>query len=110
MFCKLILIVGILGSLAAAEGLNRFGSLVSAFEGADEPFYMVILVVSVLGAGVLLLALAGKSSRAVKWINFALLVGCIVVMLNAPSFPVNVQIFVGLIVGAGATMWIRPTP
>ena len=42
MFCKLILIVGILGSLAAAEGLNRFGSLVSAFEGADEPFYMVM--------------------------------------------------------------------
>ena len=108
MFRKLILICGILGSLAAAEGLNRFGSLVAAFDGADAPFYMAMLLVSVLGAGVLLLALAGKSSRAVKWITFALFAGCIVLMLNAPSFPVNVQIFIGLIVVAGATLGIAP--
>ena len=38
MFRRLILILGILGSLAVAEGLNRFGSLVSAFDGADAPF------------------------------------------------------------------------
>ena len=109
MFRNLVLIFGILGSLAAAEGLNRFGSLVAAFDGADAPFYMAMLVVSVLGAGVLLLGLAGKSNRPVKWITFTLFVGCIVLMLNAPSFPVNVQIFIGLIVAAGATMWIRPT-
>ena len=104
MFRKLILIVGFLGLLAAAEGLNRFGALVSAFEGADAPFYMAMLVVSVLGAGVLLLALAGKSNRTVKWITLALFAGCIVLMLNAPSFPVNVQIFIGLIAAAGATL------
>ena len=31
----------------------------------------------------------------------------IVLMLNAPAFPVNVQIIFGLAVAAGATMWIR---
>ena len=36
----------------------------------------------------------------------ALLVGCIALMLNAPGFPVNVQIVIGLIVAAGATLWI----
>lgn len=108
MFRRLILISGILGSLAAAEGLNRFGALVSAFEGADAPFYVAMLMVSVLGAGVLLLALAGKSSRAVKWVTVALFAGCLALMLNAPSFPVNVQIFIGLTVAAGATLWIRP--
>lgn len=110
MFRSLILISGILGSLAAAEGLNRFGSLVATFDGADAPFYMAMLLASVLGTGVLLLALAGKSSRAVKWITFTLFAGCIVLMLNAPDFPVNRQIFIGLIVAAGATMWIRPSP
>jgi hypothetical protein len=29
-------VVGLLGVLAAAEGLNRFGSFVSAFCGADS--------------------------------------------------------------------------
>ena len=36
----------------------------------------------------------------------ALLVGCIALMLNEPGFPVNVQIVIGLIVAAGATLWI----
>lgn len=110
MFRKLILLCGILGALAAAEGLNRFGSLVSAFDGTDAPFYMAMLVISVLGAGVLLLALVGKVGRMVKWVTVALFAGCIALMLNAPSFPVNVQIVVGLLAAAGAAMWIRPTP
>ena len=108
MIRKLILVAGILGALAAAEGLNRFGGLVSAFGGADAPFYMAMLVASVIGAGVLLLALVGKSSRAVKWITFAVFVGSITLMANAPGFPVSVQIIFGLIVAAGATLWIRP--
>ena len=107
MIRKLILIVGILGALAAAEGLNRFGGLVSAFGGSDAPFYMAMLIFSVLGAGVLLLALVGKSSRAVKWITFVVFVGSVVLMLNAPAFPVNIQILFGLAVAAGATLWIR---
>ena len=108
MFRKLILIIGILGALAAAEGLNRFGGLVAAFDGADAPFYMAMLVVSVIGAGVLLMGLVGKSSRVVKWITFAVFIACIALMANAPAFPVNVQIIFGLIVAAGATVFIRP--
>ena len=107
MIRKLILIVGILGALAAAEGLNRFGGLVSAMGGGDAPFYMVMLIVSVVGAGVLLLGLVGKSNRPVKWITFSVLVGCIALMANAPAFPVNMQIIIGLIVAAGATVFIR---
>ena len=107
MIRKLILIVGILGALTAAEGLNRFGGLVSAFGGADAPFYMVMLIFSVLGAGILLLALVGKSNRAAKWITFAVFVGSIALMANAPGFPVSVQIIFGLIVATGATVFIR---
>ena len=40
---KILLVAGILGALAAAEGLNRFGSLVSAFNGADSLFYTMML-------------------------------------------------------------------
>jgi uncharacterized membrane protein YeaQ/YmgE (transglycosylase-associated protein family) len=108
MIRKLILTVGILGALAAAEGLNRFGGLVSAFGGADAPFYIGMLIVSVLGAAVLLLALVGKSSRAVKWITFVVFAACFVLMLNAPAFPVNIQILFGLAVATGATVWVRP--
>lgn len=37
-----VLVVGILGSLAVTEGLYHFGSFVSAFDGADSPFYMSV--------------------------------------------------------------------
>ena len=110
MFRKLIMIIGMLGALAAAEGLNRFGSLVSAFDGADAPFYMGMLVVSVIGAGVLLLGLVGKSNRAVKWITFFAFIGCIGLMMNAPGLPVNMQVILGLIVAACATALVRPAP
>ena len=108
MFRKLVLIVGTLGALAAAEGLNRFGGLVAAFGGGDAPIYMGILVVSVIGAGVLLLGVVGKSNRAVKWLTFVAFIGCIALMANAPAFPVNVQIIFGLIVAAVATVFIKP--
>lgn len=107
MIRKLILIVGILGALAAAEGLNRFGGFVAAFDGADAPFYMGILAVSVIGPGVLLLGLVGKSNRAVKWITFAVLLACVGLMMNAPAFPVNEQIIFGLIAATGAMVFLR---
>ena len=59
--------VGILGALAAAEGLNRFGSFVSAFDGADASFYMAMLVISVIGAGVLQFGLFHKSNKIMRW-------------------------------------------
>ena len=108
MIRKLILTVGILGALAAAEGLNRFGGLVSAFGGADVPFCMRMLIVSMLSAAVLMLALIGKSSRAVKRTTIVVFAACFVLMLNAPAFPVNIQILFGLAVATGATVWVRP--
>ena len=99
--------VGILGALAAAEGLNRFGSFVSAFDGADSPFYMAMLVISVIGAGVLLLGLFNKSNKIVKWVMVVLFLGSAGLMLNAPNLPVNMQIIIGLVVAAVATGLIK---
>ena len=47
---KFISIIGILASLSAAEGLNRFGGFVSAMGGKDATFYMVILAIAVIVA------------------------------------------------------------
>ena len=104
------MVVGILGALAAAEGLNRFGSFVSAFDGADSPFYMAMLVISVIGAGVLLLGLFNKSSKIVKWLIVVLLLGCTGLMFNAPNLPVNIQIIFGLVITAIATIFIGTKP
>jgi hypothetical protein len=107
---KVLLVIGILGSLAAAEGLNRFGSFVSAFDGADSPFYMAMLVISVIGAGVLLLGLFNKSNKIVKWVMVLLFLGSAGLMLNAPNLPVNMQIIIGLVVAAIATGFIGTKP
>lgn len=99
--------MGILGALAAAEGLNRFGSFVSAFDGADSPFYMAMLVISVIGAGVLLLGLFNKSNKIVKWVMVVLFLGSAGLMLNAPNLPVNMQIIIGLLIAAVATALMK---
>ena len=67
----------------------------------------MMLIISVIGAGVLLLGLFSKSNKVVKWIMFVLLLGCIGLMLNAPNLPVNMQIIIGLVVAAVATIFIR---
>ncbi len=46
---RVLLVVGIPGALAAAGGLNRFGSFVSAFDGADASFLLSPSVSSVIG-------------------------------------------------------------
>ena len=104
---KIILILGILGAAAAAEGLNRFGSLVSALDGADAPIYLAMLVVSVVGGGILLLGLFNKSHIVIKWVIFVVLVGCVGLMFAAPDFPVSWQIIIGLIISAAAVIFIR---
>ena len=109
LFRKILLVAGILGALAAAEGLNRFGTLVSSFGGADAPFYIAMLIYSVFGAGVLLLGLFNKSHSIVKWITFIGFVGCMGLMMFAPSFPVNIQIFIGLFIATFATIFIKRT-
>ena len=96
--------------LVGAGGFNRFGSFVSAFDGADSPFYMAMLVISVIGAGVLLLGLFNKSNKIVKWLMVVLLLGCTGLMFNAPNLPVNIQIIFGLVITAIATIFIGTKP
>ena len=109
MIKNIVLVIGILGALAAAEGLNRFGGLISAFGGADAPFYMGMLVISILSAGVLLMSIFNKSNNIVKWITFVLLLGSAGLMTQAKAFPVNQQILLGLVVAAISCLFITKT-
>ena len=104
---KIVLVVGILGAIAAVEGLNRFGGLVSAFGGGDAPFYTAMLIIAAIGAVVLLAALFNKSHSILKWVMVILLLGSGGLMFNAPSFPVNIQIIIGLLVAMLATVFIK---
>lgn len=106
---KIVLILGIIGALLAAEGLNRIGSFVSAFGGEDSPFYQGALIISVLAAGMFLLALFNKSNSIIKWIVFSLLICCLGLMLNAPGFPVMNQIIGGLVFSIIACFFIKRT-
>ena len=93
-------------SLLAAEGLNRIGSLVAAFKGADSSFYRMFLIVAIISAGVFFLALFIKISKIIKWLMFMALLISTGLMLNAPAFPVNQQIIVGLFLSALASLTI----
>ena len=104
---KIVLVFGILGAVAAVEGLNRIGGLVSAFGGGDAPYYIAMLIIAAIGAVVLLAALFNRSHTILKWVMFVLLIGSAGLMLNAPSFPVNIQIIIGLLVAVLATAFIK---
>ena len=106
---KIMIILGIIGALLAAEGLNRIGGLVSAFGGGDAPFYQFSLIAAVLASGVLLLALFNKTNSIVKWITFVLLLGCCGMMMNGPGLPVMEQIIMGLIMATIACLCINKT-
>ena len=106
MIKKIALVIGILGALAAAEGLNRFGSLISAFGGGDSPFYTGMLAISILSAGVLLLSIFNKSNNIIKWTTFLLLLGSAGLKTQAKAFPVNQQIMLGLIFAAIALLFV----
>jgi uncharacterized membrane protein YeaQ/YmgE (transglycosylase-associated protein family) len=107
MINRIIMVIGILGAVAAVEGLNRFAGLVSAFGGGDTPYYVAMLIVAVIGAVVLLAALFNKTHSILKWVMVVLLLGSAGLMLNAPAFPVNIQIIVGLFAAALATGFIK---
>jgi len=107
MFRKIVYVVGILMSLMAAEGLNRFGSLVAAFRGADAGSYQAFLLVAIFSAGVFLAAFFNKVNKSIKWITFIALLICSALMLAAPAFPVNFQIITGLFISAIATLFIK---
>ena len=94
---KIVLVVGILGAIAAVEGLNRFGGLVSAFGGGDAPFYTAMLIIAAIGAVVLLAALFNKSHSILKWVMVILLLGSAGLMLNVPSFPVIIGLLIAML-------------
>lgn len=93
---KIISVIGIIASLLAAEGLHRFGSFIGAMKGGDTPFYMGILLVSLVVAMFFVLSMVGKLAKIAKWLGVLLLIASIVLMGFAPMLPVNVQIFVSL--------------
>ena len=95
---KILPVVGIIFALVAAEGANRFGSLVSAFGGGDTPFYILFLIVSIISAGAFLGILFGRSN---KWIRYGLIVLNVisgVLLLGGPAFPVVYQMLLGMAV------------
>jgi hypothetical protein len=95
---KVVYVVGIIACLLAAEGLHRFGGLVSAFGGGDAPFYMGMLIVSLICAVLFVLAWVGKLPNIAKWIGAVCLIGSAGLMLAAPALPVNIQIIISLFV------------
>ncbi|MDR0653549.1 MAG: DUF4339 domain-containing protein [Synergistaceae bacterium] len=100
-------IVGILACLLAAEGLNRFGGLVAAFDGEDTPFYTAMLIISLSGIVLFVLSWIRKLSKIAKWVGVVLLAMCALIMLAAPQFPVTTQIFVSFIVGIVCLFFAR---
>ena len=68
---------------------------------------MAMLVISVIGACVLLLGLFNKSNKIIKWVMVVLFLGSAGLMPNGPNLPVNMQIIIGLVVAAVATVFIR---
>lgn len=95
---KIFSVIGILASLSAAEGLNRFGGFIGSMGGKDAPFYMVLLAVSVIAVIFFILAIIGRLSRLMKWLAVICLAASVVIMFFAPSLPVIMQIIVSLII------------
>jgi hypothetical protein len=100
--------IGLLGTLAAAEGLNRFGSFVHAFRGSDASFYTTFLVVSVVAGAVLFAFILGKANFWVKWLTAVAVAGSAALMLAAPSFPVLIQIEIGLVLTLMGLLAVAP--
>ena len=89
---KILSIIGILACLSAAEGLHRFGGFIEAMGGQDAPFYMGILIVSLVAAVFFILALVGKLSGLMKWLAVVVLAASTGLMFIAPALPVIGQI------------------
>ena len=109
MIKKIFCGVGIASTLLAAEGLKRVGSLMAAINAADTPYYQAILYISIASAGVFLVSFFKEIPKIVKYLVTISLFASAGIMLAAPAFPVNQQIFAGLSVAALASFAI-PTP
>ena len=95
---KLIVIIGLLAALTAAEGLNRLSTLVGAFQGTDAPIYQAMLIVSVIAAGTLLVSIFHPVPRWLKAVLVLALFASAGLMCLAPNLPVTQQILGGLAV------------
>lgn len=104
MFKKILYVLGAVMAAIAAEGLNRFGGLVAEFGGEDTGFYIVFLLIAIAAVVVFIVAFFKPIPKLVKWLLFAALLASSGLMLNAPNFPVTVQILLGLVVAALATL------
>lgn len=101
MWKKTVLMgLGLLGALLAAEGLNRLSGFVGAMGGADAGFYSVVLLVAVLDLGVLGAALLKRTWKRLKWVAFGLTVVGVLILLPAPGLPVVMQALFGLVLAA----------
>lgn len=107
---RIMAVIGIIGTLLAAEGLSRFGSFVGALGGSDTLFYQLFLLVSLIAAGVLLLAVFGVVNPVIKWLTIALTIVSILMLLPAPALPVVMQAISGLVVAALALIFVRRRP
>lgn len=104
-----MIVVGLLGALLSAEGLNRLSALVGAFKGTDAPFYQGMLVVSVIAAGTLLVSLFHPVARWLKVLLLLGLLACGFMMSFAPNFPVAQQIIAGIAIAFLGALAV-PTP
>lgn len=101
---KFLGLIGLVGALFAAEGLNRLSTFVGAFRGADAPFYTGMLLASVVAAGVLLVSLFQRVAAWLKWLTALALIGSAVLMGSAPSLPVTEQVLGGIIAALLGTL------
>ncbi len=110
MFKKILYVIGAVMAALAAEGLNRFGGLVAEFGGEDTGFYIVFLLIAIAAVVVFIVAFFKPIPELLKWLLFAGLLASSGLMLNAPNFPVTMQILLGLVVAALATLAIPGRP
>ena len=94
---KLIVVVGLVGALLAAEGLTRLSSLAGAFSGGDAPFYIAMLIISVVAAGVLLVSLFRPIAGWVKGLSLFGLICSAGLMVLVQNFPVSQQVLIGVV-------------
>ena len=110
---KIVLVVGIIGSIGAAEGLYRFSTLLSAFKKDAAIIYQLMMVLAIVSTIVLILSLLNKSHKIPKIkiskiVLLVALIGSIIYMISLSKFPpVILQCIIGMVATVVATIFIR---
>ncbi|QCG92705.1 hypothetical protein E6C67_01975 [Azospirillum sp. TSA2s] len=103
-------IIGVLGSLLAAEGLLRIATFVSSVGGHDAKFYYFGLFVVVCTVLALFAALLGRFNRLAKYATLVGLLGAGGLLLASPGLPVIFQALLGIILAIIGIVSIRLPP